>query len=562
MVSEWMVNGNINKFVKEHRGLKDVTRGLAYIHDQAMVHGDLKGANILIDQDHHACLVDFGLLTLVSDPTDPTALDSIANDIGNSWWMSPELLRPEEFGFKDCQSTKESDCYALGMVILEVLNGQVPFAHSPGNVAIMEKDIRSRHPKRPEATWMWFTDDLWGVLKQCWSSQPKDRPTVETIFGCLERASLATAVDSSNQLINHSFSQDELPYLLETVLWSWESTHIVQSLQGGDSQVFVDVLDEALGTPLPPGIRKRCLQLLCEMCGCHALSPTSLKIKLDDIQTDGMLYQGGSSNVLKHTHQGQEVAIKTLRISTSIGAITHRFCKEFVLWNALRHPNVLPLVGVILTETEAMMVSKWMPNGNINQFVKENQDVNRFELLSDIVRGLIYMHNKGMIHGDLKGGNILVDQTCHARIADFGLTVLSGLPTSNPCTQRGTTRWMSPELFDPEIQDWCPTKHSDCYALGMVIYEILSLHIPFYQYQDTEIPEKVVRGDHPERPEGEWLADDVWEVLEHCWAPEPQNRLSIEDVLHCLEESSEFWMLPSCGSLHEDSTILMEFTSF
>ena len=60
---------------------------------------------------------------------------------------------------------------------------------------------------------------------------------------------------------------------------------------------------------------------------------------------------------------------------------TQRFCKEFVPWKALRHPNVLPLLGVVMTETEFAMVSAWMPNGNINQFVREHQDANRFELV-------------------------------------------------------------------------------------------------------------------------------------------------------------------------------------
>jgi hypothetical protein len=103
--------------------------------------------------------------------------------------------------------------------------------------------VDGEHPERPEA--MWFTYDLWGALKQCWSSRPKDRPTTETILECLERVSLATAVDSLQRLIGRSFSLDELPYLLETVFWNWESTHVLQSLQGGTSQVFVDVLDEA-----------------------------------------------------------------------------------------------------------------------------------------------------------------------------------------------------------------------------------------------------------------------------------------------------------------------------
>ena len=51
-------------------------------------------------------------------------------------------------------------------------------------------------------------------------------------------------------------------------------------------------------------------------------------------------------------------------------------------WKALRHPNILPLMGVIMTETDFAMVSEWMPNGNINQFVKEHPDANRFELVS------------------------------------------------------------------------------------------------------------------------------------------------------------------------------------
>ena len=141
------------------------------------------------------------------------------------------------------------------------------------------------------------------------------------------------------------------------------------------------------------------------MCSRHALYPTSLKIELHDIQTDGVISPGGSANVLKHNHQGREVAVKTLRISisTDLQAITHvgcyqcpvppatidtltatmqRFCKEFVLWNALRHPNILPLIGVIMTETEFTMVSEWMLNGNINRFVREHQDANRFELVS------------------------------------------------------------------------------------------------------------------------------------------------------------------------------------
>ena len=61
-----------------------------------------------------------------------------------------------------------------------------------------------------------------------------------------------------------------------------------------------------------------------------------------------------------------------------------RFCKEFVPWKALRHPNVLPLLGVRMVENEFAMVSEWMSNGNINQFVKIHWDANRFDLVCSI----------------------------------------------------------------------------------------------------------------------------------------------------------------------------------
>ncbi|KAF9643939.1 kinase-like protein [Thelephora ganbajun] len=208
--------------------------------------------------------------------------------------------------------------------------------------------------------------------------------------------------------------------------------------------------------------------------------------------------RGGFGDVWKREYQGQQVAVKVLRIyaNSDLRKIIRRFCKEFVTWKTLRHPNVLPLLGVAISETQFAMVSEWMPNGNINHFVEEHLDVNRFELLGDVARGLIYMHEQGMVHGDLKGANILIDETSHARLADFGLlTIISDTTkpsSSTPSTQGGTYRWMSPELFLPEkfgLKHSCPTKLSDCYALAMchrafphtLILELSHPNIPLFK---------------------------------------------------------------------------------
>ena len=107
---------------------------------------------------------------------------------------------------------------------------------------------------------------------------------------------------------------------------------------------------------------------------------------------------------------------------------------------------------------------------------------------------------------------------------------------------------MSPELLDPEIPIHQLTKYSDCYAFGMVIYEVLSRRVPFHRYPGLVVVSKVLKGDRPERPGGVervWFkADDLWELLNQCWAPQPEDRPGIEDVLQCLEKISKSWTPP------------------
>ena len=141
----------------------------------------------MINQDGHACLADFGLTAIVSDPAYPTTFNSSVN-AGTPRWMSPERIDPIRFGVKDRRPTKESDCYALGMVVLEVLGGQVPFTEDPSYFTAMQKILDGVHPERPQGMeGVRFTDELWGMLQRCWSSQPAHRPAAEEVLECLIR---------------------------------------------------------------------------------------------------------------------------------------------------------------------------------------------------------------------------------------------------------------------------------------------------------------------------------------------------------------------------------------
>ena len=116
---------------------------------------------------------------------------------------------------------------------------------------------------------------------------------------------------------------------------------------------------------------------------------------------------------------------------------------------------------------------------------------------------------------------------------------------------------MSPELLNPEDfnTEGRPTKESDCYALGMVIYEVLSGRAPFAPANAPPVIWKVLKGERPERPkekEGALFTDDLWEILGLCWKQQPGERTSAKAVLRCLEETS------SLPRLHFDAIEVVE----
>ncbi|KAF9783960.1 kinase-like domain-containing protein [Thelephora terrestris] len=322
------------------------------------------------------------------------------------------------------------------------------------------------------------------------------------------------------------------------------------------------------------------MESLYRVCAGHSLLPRSLHIELGDNLAGAPSRRGGFGEVWKRDYRGQQVAVKVLKVyeDSDLRKVTRRFCKEFITWKFLRHPNVLPLLGVIMSGNQLMMVSEWMPNGNITEFVKTHENVNRLELLVGVAKGLVYMHEQKMAHGDLKGVNILIDGNANARLADFGL--LSIMPdntdrlSSKSLTQpqAGTLRWMSPELLDSKSLNnrrIRPTESSDCYALGMVVYEVLSGDVPFFRYGAFQAVLRVLKGKRPKRPtgaKGAWFNDDIWSVLEHCWKSTPSDRLEATDVLLCLEKGSRSWSPPHAmdsDSSAEDSTDeSMSYASF
>jgi len=302
---------------------------------------------------------------------------------------------------------------------------------------------------------------------------------------------------------------------------------------------------------LPQPIHKSCLRSLSRMCGRQALLPKSLEIPLCYDPMETPRFSSEFVDVWKGQYNSRDVVAKVLRVhvESDFRRIRKKFCKEVVTWKILGHSSVLPLIGVTIIENRFVTVSEWMKNGNINEFLREHADINPLELLEDAIMGLIYMHDQGIIHGNLKGANILINHNGHACVSDLSLLAVTSDPRIfvSSCIGSGKIPWMSPELLDPVrfgLMEGRPTKQSDCYALGMVVYEVLSGEKPYTPFEGPALLRKVLGSEPPDRPQGaqgEWLTDSIWLTLRLCWSPHPDGRPGLEAVLLCLQGSTQQW---------------------
>ncbi|KAG1723091.1 kinase-like domain-containing protein [Suillus lakei] len=191
LVSPWLRNGTLTEYLRnKHKELscgqqfallRDVARGLQYLHSQLIVHGDLSGFNVLIDGDGKARLTDFGLSALIPARISQVLLPTAPG--GTLHWIAPEYLRADASDVPSMVS-QASDVYSFGGIMLQVLEGKIPYHYIAHTAAIVGQISQGVTPRRPVAPVI--IDDDWDFIQQCWSSHAASRPSATEIVTIME----------------------------------------------------------------------------------------------------------------------------------------------------------------------------------------------------------------------------------------------------------------------------------------------------------------------------------------------------------------------------------------
>ncbi|KAG8714120.1 hypothetical protein FRC08_012335 [Ceratobasidium sp. 394] len=240
---------------------------------------------------------------------------------------------------------------------------------------------------------------------------------------------------------------------------------------------------------------------------------------------------------------GAKVAIKCPRVflkSNEQGnKILKNIAREIYASSKLKHPNVLELIGLSTFRGQISIVSPWMENGTLLEYIAKNPEVNRFQLCIQVSAGLAHLHESDNVHGDVKSPNVLISENGVAKLTDFGNTALKKYTLEFTGTTSGSNisvRWTAPEVL---VGDSAYTKEADIYALGMK--ETITGKIPFSGKVEQAVLATVMLGKIPERPEELDLmdrgkSDVLWKAMSRCWSHEPAERPSAFEVRGKLEE--------------------------
>ncbi|KIO31707.1 hypothetical protein M407DRAFT_67596, partial [Tulasnella calospora MUT 4182] len=201
--------------------------------------------------------------------------------------------------------------------------------------------------------------------------------------------------------------------------------------------------------------------------------------------------------------------------------------REAMTWCTLRHPYILEFLGTFKRNRHLYFVSPFISDGTLFEYIVGHPEANRIKLLCEAADAISYLHQNNVVHGDIKGSNILIDDNGHSLLCDFGLTKMTHSRTSTAMRGAGTVRWQSPELWEDEPKSFS----SDAYAFSMTIVEVLTGDAPFAHLKnDMAVMLAVIQKDErpPKRPlESSTRISymNTWEVAKACSSRRPEDRI-------------------------------------
>jgi mitogen-activated protein kinase kinase kinase 11 len=323
--------------------------------------------------------------------------------------------------------------------------------------------------------------------------------------------------------------------------------HLSKSSDSNDEVALAPIRKTSTHPPPPPEAPSP-LELL-RVEGKH--EPSEWDINLYEIHFQKRIGRGTAGTTYLAKWSGQLVAVKVAAI-TEMGM--EGWKTEVKSLRKLHHPNIIRLLGSVYNENPLTycLVLEYCSGGDLTLAMgKPTHSSFFFKIAEDIAHGMSYLHNRGIIHRDIKPGNILIDgdvttSAFTAKVTDFGVAAENSKPEMT--SETGTYRWMAPEV----IRHQPYSQKADCYSYGVLLWQLVTREDPFAGYSPLEAAGKVaLENARPPFPAD--IPPAIKDLIQHCWSEDPDWRYSFEEVSAKLGErlglpaDEQRWIQAPCG---------------
>ena len=245
------------------------------------------------------------------------------------------------------------------------------------------------------------------------------------------------------------------------------------------------------------------------------------------------LGEGGMGQVYRavHTRIGRTVAIKILTPTTE-SVIVQRFLNEARIQASLRHPGVAALYDFIEDHGRSVIIMEYV-DGETVQEITSREGAWSTERALPVLRScagtLAYVHSQGVVHRDLKSGNLKITSAGETKLLDFGIAtaqMASRLTTAGFVI--GTFQSLSPE----QVRGGAATAASDIWAFGVLAYEMLMASLPFEGATQMELFSKIMKASFtPPTVLKPGIPADIELVIARCLRKNPSDRYASMEML-------------------------------
>ncbi|QDK79398.1 serine/threonine protein kinase [Spirosoma sp. KCTC 42546] len=269
---------------------------------------------------------------------------------------------------------------------------------------------------------------------------------------------------------------------------------------------------------------------------------------------------GGMGEVFKawNLETGRQAAVKVLYRPE----FAARFRNEASLQASISHLNIAALYDVTLIDDRPALVIEWIDGLSLDELIRRRERLSNEEasrIIRQIARAVAYLHQMGIIHRDLKPSNIRIRPDGQVKVLDFGIAKGRYTPQLTKVGHAvGTSEFMAPEQFRAQVEP-----KSDVWALGVLLYEMTTGHLPFDERNPLLLRHQIDHG-HFTRPLllNPTLSPELASVITQCLQTNPAKRPNAADIESILEKPVEqgfiaenLFSLPALPTLNWPVTI-------